>query len=646
MRTRSDKLRRQAEERLKGVDKEIKDFDLDNMKALIHEFSVQQEELKIQNEELRRAQLETEEERDRYSQFYDFAPVGFLTLSDKGLILEANLTFTSFIGIERKGLIHKPITNYIDTNDQDVFYLTSKKIYKTKSKQTCELKLLNGSGGSFYVTLECAPIWDDDDNISTIRVVVVNIDDSKKADQKYQNVLDNSPDFMFESRIDNFQFTRVNSKACEFYGFSESEFLKMNIFDIEVNPPLKSELRMAYDNLPIGVVTEITGHNKKKDGSIFPVNVRLSKINNDFAIASARDISSQMKNEESLRQFKMALDESALVSIADTNGIITYVNQQFIDISKYSKEELVGSDHSIINSGKHSKGFFTDLWKTISKGKIWKGVIQNKSKEGRYYWVSSTIIPILNSDGRPAEYIAIRFDITKQKLIEQELAEKYVDLDRFSSVVSHDLKTPLRGMHNLVEFMEADIPKLSEDSTHKFGLIKNRVKRLNNLIDGLLEYSKIGKEEKYFEETPVSKLISNAIDTVGIKKEVQITVDGEIPDFTTNPLLLNQLFSNLISNAIKHNDKAEVYVKIIYSDIEDYHVFRVADNGPGISENMRGKVFEIFQTVKTKDDHDSTGIGLALVQKIASELKGSITIEDNVPEGAIFVFSHPKVLDF
>jgi len=121
------------------------------------------------------------------------------------------------------------------------------------------------------------------------------------SDDLYQNIIDNAPDFVFESRVDNFRFTKVNIRACKFYGYSKSEFMNMSIFDIEVSPPLKEQVRKLYDSTPIGDVLEVFGTNKKKDGSTFPVHVRFSKINKDLAIANVRDITEQRNNEKALQ---------------------------------------------------------------------------------------------------------------------------------------------------------------------------------------------------------------------------------------------------------------------------------------------------------------------------------------------------------
>jgi PAS domain S-box-containing protein len=177
-------LRKRAEELLKERSKLIEPFSEDDSEALIHELRVHQIELEMQNDELRSAQLELAESRDRYIELYDYAPVGYVTLTTKNIIVSTNLTLCAMLGIERNSLINQPFSKIISPEDQDTFYFTRGKIFDSKAKQVCELKLLRADGTSFYARLECRLQLDADENITNIRIAIIDITEQKKAEEE------------------------------------------------------------------------------------------------------------------------------------------------------------------------------------------------------------------------------------------------------------------------------------------------------------------------------------------------------------------------------------------------------------------------------------------------------------------------------
>src|SRR5437660_6491051 len=163
-----------------------------------------------------------------------------------------------------------------------------------------------------------------------------------------------------------------------------------------------------------------------------------------------------------LADLKFALDESAIVDITDQRGTIKYVNDKFCKISKYTREELLGQDHRIINSTYHPKEFIRNLWTTIASGRVWRGEIRNRAKDGSIYWVDTTIVPFLNAEGKPYQYVAIRYDITERKLAEEQVLQQAGELQRAAQLsfvgelaagLAHEIKNPLAGIQGAVDIL-------------------------------------------------------------------------------------------------------------------------------------------------------------------------------------------------
>lgn len=224
----------------------------------------------------------------------------------------------------------------------------------------------------------------------------------------------------------------------------------------------------------------------------------------------------------------------------------------------------------------------------------------------------------------------------------KELTEKNKELDQFAYVVSHDLKAPLRGIDNITKWIEEDHAKeLTPEVKHNIDLIKGRARRLENMINGLLEYARIGKVRNELEEVNVAKLIRELVELL-VPSGFIVKVSGNMPVMLTEKIRLEQVLSNLISNAVKYNDKETGRIEIHGRDAGQYYEFTVTDNGIGIQSQYFEKIFTIFQTLKERDAFESTGVGLAIVKKILDDKKTGITVESEPGEGTTFKFTWPK----
>ena len=230
----------------------------------------------------------------------------------------------------------------------------------------------------------------------------------------------------------------------------------------------------------------------------------------------------------------------------------------------------------------------------------------------------------------------------KLKAYFTNLTKMNKELDQFAYVVSHDLKAPLRAINNLAEWIDEDITNPEPEVKQNLKLMRGRVHRMENLINGILEYSKVGRKEIHPETFHVKKLLEEIVDSLAPDSRFKVTLPAWAPVLTTEKILLQQAFTNLISNGLKYNNKPEGKIEIKTREAGNFYEFTVTDNGPGIPKQFHDKIFGIFQTMEARDTLESTGIGLAIVKKIIEEKGGSIRIESNENEFTSFIFTWPK----
>lgn len=355
-----------------------------------------------------------------------------------------------------------------------------------------------------------------------------------------------------------------------------------------------------------------------------------------------------------LASIKYALDEAAIVAITDIKGTITYVNSKFCEISKYSQNELIGNNHRIINSGYHPVEFFKEMYKTIGKGDIWKAQIRNRAKDGSFYWVDTTIVPLKNRDGKPIKYLAIRFDITAQKRTEERLKQtlnelEYTnkELEHFAYVASHDLREPLRMVTSYAQLIGRKYQgRLDENADVYINYLAEGTKRMTKLIDGLLQYSRSTASKcQNFAEVDLNKVLSEVLADlkIAIEESNSKVHYSSLPSVMGDPVQLRQLIQNLISNAIKYRDREPPVIDITSKENSDEFIISVKDNGIGISPENFDRVFVIFQRLHNEEEYPGTGIGLAVCKRIVERHGGRIWLESKPSKGSEFFFSIPKV---
>ncbi len=365
----------------------------------------------------------------------------------------------------------------------------------------------------------------------------------------------------------------------------------------------------------------------------------------------------------SLGQFKAALDEHALVSITDTAGTIIYANDKFCAISKFTRDELIGQNHRIINSGFHEKEVFLMLWKTITSGKPWKGELKNRAKDGTFYWVNTTIVPFLGDNGKPNQFVAILTDITERKKAEEEIQKLNIalqnralaletanqELEAFSYSVSHDLRAPLRAVDGFSQMVLADYAeRLDSEGKRMLDVIRSEAARMGHLIDDLLTFSRIGRLPVEPVAINMQVLVRKIYDELGAlepEREIRFILHP-LPPVLGSESMIRQLWINLINNALKFTANRKVgEIEIgAKDDVPDGPIYFIKDNGVGFDMRYVGKLFVVFQRLHEQKEFPGTGVGLALVHRIIQRHGGRIWAEAEPERGATFYFTLPSQL--
>lgn len=361
------------------------------------------------------------------------------------------------------------------------------------------------------------------------------------------------------------------------------------------------------------------------------------------------NIISKVKLEKTLRDltdYKIALDESSIVAITNTRGKLTYVNEELTTMSKYTSDELLGSDYRLFDSNEHSYYFYLKIWNTISEGKIWKGEIKVKAKDNTHYWMSTTIVPFLNRHKIPYQYIVVMRDVTLIKLRTQELhntidllTNQNKRLLNFSYIVSHNLRSHTSNMQNIINYMEdtEDEEERNEMMQH----LKDVTNALNTTMFNLNEVVSIQSNSELKVETILLKpFVEKGLNSLHNQiVSTEATIELDIPNETTinySKSYLESILQNLILNAIKykHPDR-KPRIKIDCKFEGSYTMLEISDNGIGINlEKYRNKLFGMYKTFH--NNKDSKGLGLFMSKNQIEAMGGKIEVESDLETGTTF----------
>ena len=445
----------------------------------------------------------------------------------------------------------------------------------------------------------------------------------------------------------------VNRTGCELLGREKADILGVDWFDTFVPPGAGRAMRRLFGRAMAGAdidagrfkcpVVSRTRGERLIAWQAAPI--RLAERRVAGIILSGLEVAEEQRGKvggdrllKELGDVKFALDQSAIVATTDAAGRITTVNDKFCEISKYSREELLGQDHRIVNSGHHGKEFFRDLWATIRRGRIWRGEIRNRARDGTFYWVDTTIVPFVDAAGKPYQYMAIRHEVTKRRKAEARLRrqETLARLGEMAAVVAHEVKNPLASISGALQVVGSRLPADSRDRA-VLGEVQDRVASLDRMVQDLLVFSH--PKEPALALNRIRAVLEEAGQALHRDRSlagISITITGADPAVPLDREQMHRVFLNVLLNAAQAMDlRGAIEVGITATD--GRCEVTVADRGRGIAHDALDRVFHPFFTTK----HRGTGLGLPIARRIVEAHNGTLTAGARQGGGVVVAVTLP-----
>ena len=622
--------------------------------------------------ELQKREASLQESKTRIQAVIDNAADGIITLDERGKIESFNTAAERIfgwnadriIGSNLRKLLAKPLPNK-SAGDYSIEYFLLNNDAKLNIYQQ-ETFGLRRDGKNFPMEVAISEM-----QLKNQRLFIAICRDfgqRKKAEEtlkKQAQLLDLANDTIAILDL-NGTISYWNLGAKRLYGWRNSEATGKNIHEL-----LQTEWAQPFEIIQEEFLSAGNWQGElvrtKHDGTKITVASRWTLQRDEEGEPQAileisNDISNRKSSEialaESAQRFRATFEQAAVgMAQANLEGKLLLVNQKLCDLLGYSRKELSEKKFQEVTFPSDLE-IELNLLRQLLAGEIPTYSLEKRyiRKNGDLIWGNLSVSLLREQNGNQYLMGAIE-NIMERKQAEeslrwtantlakatQDLRKRNQELDQFAYVVSHDLKAPLRAIANLSSWIEEDLSEsMTEDTLHQMNLLRGRVHRMEGLIEGLLQYSRVGRIQVALETVKVENLLAEIIDSLAPPAEFVVEVQPGMPTFIAQRLLLQQVFSNLISNAIKHHRGSAGHIKISVQDGGDFYKFSVADDGPGIAAQYHDKVFVIFQTLEARDQVENTGIGLSLVKKIVENQGGTTSLESAEGEGATFGFTWPK----
>lgn len=669
-------LRKRAENKLRKQTAEKQEMSLKDAQPVIHELQVHQIELEMQNEELRNAQIQLEESRNKYSDLYDFAPVGYYTFDKKGIILEVNLTGAALLGSEKSALMKQPFSRFIHREDQDVFYLHLREVLEIKSKRTCEINLKTNDKSVFIAQLLSMPVKDIEGTYSMIRTAITNITERKKSEaavleskQINELLLNSIPHPTMLIRTDR-TILAANKIAREvgaivgqycWQAFSRSEYIPEEAIlylkehnGVPSSAGIKCSFCLADELVTSGQPAncEVNAFGKIWDTWWVPVK-------DNIYLHYAIDITERKLIENELSRSREKLEERVIERTAalrqsnellenifsNVHVLIVYMDTDFNFIRvniKYAKSEGNGPEFY------RGKNYF-DLYPNEENEAIFRKVIGTgnpyfaKARPAEHAELGLTyqdwsLKPVKEEDGRISGLVLSLIDVTDNIVLYSELirSEHLASVGKLAAGVAHEVNNPINGIINYAQILLNKLDTGSKEYEIASRIIKES-DRIAGIVSGLLSFARESREGKRI--VHISEIMSDSLTLTGsqLKKDgikLTINIAPSLPGINAQPQHIEQVFLNLISNACyalnrkypeAHNDKIlRIFAETVLAGDTQHVRITFYDQGAGIPAGILDKIMDPFFTTKSGE---GTGLGLSISHGIIREHGGRISID-------------------
>ncbi|MBL7961712.1 PAS domain S-box protein, partial [bacterium] len=598
------------------------------------------------------------------------APEAIAILDNADTILRINGEFTRMFGYESKEAVGRKLFELIVPDELKETSLTFSHVAAEGERVNTESVRRHKDGSLVQVSILGTPVRIEGNQIG-ICGIYRDITEQKKAKEALQQ---SEERFRAISQSANDAIVTVNSSgsivgwnrgAERVFGYKETEIVGKSLVQIIPNE-FQADKRSGSRLRDIGGVMYVMGKTTemrglRKDGKMFPIEFSISEwktSEGQFFTGIMRDITDRKSAEDKIRQLSAAIEQSPVsVVITDTHGRIEYVNPWFTEITGFSALEAIGQKPSILKSGHTSVSEYKKLWETITAGGRWRGEFHNKKKNGETYWEMASISAIKGSDGRIRNYVAVKDDITEQKIAEKALIAAREEAESamraksdFLATMSHEIRTPMNGVIGMTELLlDSDLTPEQRDFVETIQVSGDS---LLTVLNDILDYSKIesGKmefEKRAFDLTECLETTLDIFSSKAAQKKIELiySIDSAVPTaLIGDESRIKQILMNLTNNSLKFTETGEVYISVQMnkeSGDEAELIFKVKDTGIGIPSDKIDRLFKSFSQVdsSTTRKYGGTGLGLAISEKLVTIMGGRIWVDSVEGVGSTFSFT-------